>query len=136
VFRDLAEQLVGLSRLFKQGDARIFVRVNTELLADLFEQLQYLRVFLLGEQIDLQVEAAAALVDSGLAIFRDKDESGEKYRLQRNNQCEKVKWKRIERLEGATVVSDNPKTKPDDMHPDKPHRSAKPGNQIGDTIGS
>jgi len=124
------------ARIRRGGKSRelAFIAVDAGPPCDLDEELEHPRVFLLGEQIDLQVEMIATLRDARLSILGDEDEGREKDRFEGDGERQERERKRIEARRAAGHVPTDPCGEPDYMRPHEPHRSAESGDPIRQSI--
>jgi len=71
---DLICQVFGADRLRHHRDFFVAGSRNTEFAGNFVEKFQHLGVFLLGQQVDLQIEVGPSVVQAALNILGGQDE--------------------------------------------------------------
>ena len=72
--------------LLEKAQLGIGADIDPQLGGNLLQELKRLGVFLLGQQVDLQIELVAPVADAQLVVLADQDKGRQKNRLQRNDQ--------------------------------------------------
>lgn len=80
---DLIQHLFGIHIAPRVGDVGINVGFDAHLFHHMRNEGDEARQFVLGEQVDLQIEVGAAAFFAGLAVLGDEQKRGQKNRLDR-----------------------------------------------------
>ncbi len=109
--------------------------LNAGLLGHATEKLQELRHFVLGQQIDLQIQVGAHVGDDRRAVLADEHEGREEDRLERHDEREQTVGKRIEAaMPDPSLVLGDPPHEPHDVDVHEPHVSGEPGEPVGQAV--
>lgn len=108
--------------------------VDADLFRNLLYQIEELGIFLLRQEVDLQVEVITPFAQAGRVILADQDEGREEDSFQRNHKRQKDEGKRINVVRARPTIERYPSAKPNDVNPDKPHASTETGDALGNSI--
>ena len=113
---------------------RIIGKFRTELGRDRRQHGQHPRVLLFAKQVNLQVEMVATFSDSGVVILTDQNKGRQENCLERNDEREKRKWKRVDVTNSRNNIDEQPAAKPDDVDPNKRHAAAEVCDRLRQSI--
>src|SRR5262245_51280737 len=94
----------------------VVLDLRSDLFGYLFKEVEHFGIFLLGEEVDLQIQMVSPLGYFGLTILINQDERRKKDRFQRYDEGQKREWEGVE-PPAKDRVRQYPKRKPRNVNP-------------------